>query len=157
MRAETGLAFTFTANGSHWQFNAVLHNTRARDTYHHQDRAVRPPFFQRDEHFRVLEPAHCLAFGYRELNCRGNGCQSHLRTCVERPNLPRWNFYSGTLVPTCFFYSDYHNQLNLHREKAAVPKVLYGLMAAGTDVCVRSEDAWPELSTCHCKRVLPTR
>ena len=30
-------------------------------------------------------------------------------------------------------------------------------MAAGTDVCVRSEDAWPELCTRHCKHVLSTR
>ncbi len=64
----------------------------------------------------------------------------HLVSCIERPNLlategppPRRNFSSGALVPQLFL--DYLYKLT-HGAKVAAPKVLHGLIAAGTDIWV---------------------
>ena len=67
---------------------------------------------------------------------------NHSVSCAEHPNLlatqnlqPGWNFSFGAfgLKP---FFSDYHDQF-AHGTKIAAPKVLHGVMAAGTDIGVR--------------------
>jgi hypothetical protein len=68
----------------------------------------------------------------------------HYISCLERPNLlvtqkfpPRWNFPSGALFErSFFFFQNYHNRFP-HGVKITAPKVLHGLMAAGTDIWVR--------------------
>jgi len=66
---------------------------------------------------------------------------NHFVSCAEHPNLlvtqkipPGWNFSFGALVSNLSL-SDYHNQLT-HEMKIAAPKILHGLMAAGTDIWV---------------------
>jgi hypothetical protein len=61
----------------------------------------------------------------------------HFVSCAERPNLlatqnfpPGWNFSFGALV---FLFQNQYT----HGTKIAAPKVLHGLMAAGTDIWIR--------------------
>jgi phosphatidylinositol glycan class B len=102
-------------------------------------------FFQPDEYFQALEPAHYLVFGYGDLTWEWTS-KPPIRTILYPAlNIPIYwllkVFYlDGTSLlvrrSQTFLFSDYHN-LFAHGTKIAAPKVLHGLMAAGTDIWVR--------------------
>jgi phosphatidylinositol glycan class B len=101
-------------------------------------------FFQPDEYFQALEPAHYLVFGYGDLTWEWTS-KPPIRTILYPAlNVPiYWLLKILRLDGTSLlvrwsqtFLSVYHNQFT-HGPKIAAPKVLHGLMAAGTDIWVR--------------------
>jgi phosphatidylinositol glycan class B len=103
-------------------------------------------FFQPDEYFQALEPAHFLVFGYGDLTWEWTSKPPIRSIIYPALNVPIYwllkNFrLDGTsLLVRCsnvlFFFQNYHNRFP-HGVKITAPKVLHGLMAAGTDIWVR--------------------
>jgi hypothetical protein len=98
-------------------------------------------FFQPDEYFQGLEPAHFLVFGYGDLTWEWTSKPPIRSIIYPALNIPIYwllkvfRLDGTSLLVRCHF-SDYPNRLT-HGAKVAAPKVLHGLMAAGTDIWVR--------------------
>jgi phosphatidylinositol glycan class B len=121
-------------------------------------------FFQPDEYFQALEPAHYLVFGYGDLTWEWTS-KPPIRTILYPAlNIPiywllkifsldgtsllvRWSF----LVLTRSIHSWVKD---CSTEGFTWPD---GRWDRYMDSGAFSEDAWPELCACHCKCVLPTR
>jgi hypothetical protein len=83
----------------------------------------RPPFTVRTTRFWIM-----IGMSVKT-TCKQASCTE--RQSIGHSNSPlRWYFSSGALVLILFLPSEY-------RKKIVVPKVSSGLIAAGTDICVR--------------------
>lgn len=97
-------------------------------------------FFQPDEYFQALEPAHFLVFGYGDLTWEWTSNSPIRSIFYPLLNVPiYWLLKTfrldGTflLVGHCLFLL--HNCT--YEGKVVVPKVLHGLLASGTDIWAR--------------------
>ena len=97
-------------------------------------------FFQPDEYFQGLEPAHFLVFGYGDLTWEWTSKPPIRSIIYPALNIPIYwllkvfRLDGTSLLVRCHF-SGCHSRLT-HETKIAAPKVLHGLMAAGTDIWV---------------------
>ena len=97
-------------------------------------------FFQPDEYFQGLEPAHFLVFGYGDLTWEWTSKPPIRSIIYPALNIPIYwllkvfRLDGTSLLVRCHF-SGCHCRLT-RGTKIAAPKVLHGLMAAGTDIWV---------------------
>lgn len=98
-------------------------------------------FFQPDEYFQGLEPAHFFVFGYGDLTWEWTSKPPIRSIIYPALNIPIYwllkvfRLDGTSLLVRCHFSARYSRLT--HGEKIAAPKVLHGLMAAGTDIWVR--------------------
>lgn len=122
-------------------------------------------FFQPDEYFQALEPAHYLVFGYGDLTWEWTTkppIRSILYPALNVPIYWLLKFFclDGTSLlvrwSETFFrlpHSTHSRDEDCGAEGFTWPDGCWDrYMGSGA----LSEDAWPELCTCHCKRLLPS-
>jgi hypothetical protein len=97
-------------------------------------------FFQPDEYFQALEPAHVFVFGYGDLTWEWTSKPPIRSILYPILNVPIYWLLKilrldGTslLVRSCILL--FHSCT--HQRKIAAPKILHGLLAAGTDIWAR--------------------
>jgi GPI mannosyltransferase 3 len=97
-------------------------------------------FFQPDEYFQALEPAHFLVFRYGDLTWEWTSKPPIRSIFYPILNVPIYwllkilRLDETFLLVRCFIFL-LHNYT--HERKTAAPKVSHGLLAAGTDIWVR--------------------
>ena len=100
-------------------------------------------FFQPDEYFQSLEPAHFLVFGYGDLTWEWTSKPPIRSIIYPALNIPVYwllkvfRLDKTSLLVRCpgTFCSGFHKRLTC-LAKVAAPKVLHGLLSAGTDIWV---------------------
>ena len=99
-------------------------------------------FFQPDEYFQALEPAHYLVFGYGDLTWEWTTkppIRSILYPALNVPIYWLLKFFRLDGTSLLVRWSEtvsFQITTFTHGTKIAAPKVLHGLMAAGTDIWV---------------------
>ena len=97
-------------------------------------------FFQPDEYFQALEPAHFLVFGYGDLTWEWTSKPPIRSIVYPALNIPIYWLLKilrldGTFLLVRYCILLLHKCTN--KRKIAAPKLLHGVLAAGTDIWIR--------------------
>jgi GPI mannosyltransferase 3 len=97
-------------------------------------------FFQPDEYFQALEPAHVFVFGYGDLTWEWTSKPPIRSPLYPVLNVPIYWLLKILCLDETFLLVRFCILLCrccTHERKIAAPKMLHGLLAAGTDIWVR--------------------